>query len=496
MGARRGADYVQGLRTTKREVWLEGKLLTDVVDHPALRAGVQQMAGIYDLQHQADRRDVMTFKSPTTGDQVNTSFMIAETPNDLVKKRGCYKAIAEATFGLMGRSPDFMNTMLSALYEGREVLARGGERFADNFERYFEYIRENDLLLTHALITPQNDRSKSSAQQSDPFLHMGVVREDARGLIVRGARMLATLGPIADEILIFNLPGLKPGDERHAVVFALPIDTPGLRQICRQPFDRGDRHSFDHPLASRFEECDSLIVFDDVMVPWDRVFAYNDVALCNALYPDTNVRQYTAHQSTVRGQVKLQTAVGVTMALASAVKADAHLHVQNMLGELVDTIEILKALILRSESEFETNSRGGIRPAMQPLQTARNLLPRAYPRAIEVLQTIGAGGLLMLPSAADFVSPIADLAMKFYQGADGMSGMERTRLFKLAWDLCGDAFGTRTLQYERYYAGDPVRILANTYLNYDKSECEHLVKEALALSGSPSATAESKEMVA
>jgi anthranilate 3-monooxygenase (FAD) / 4-hydroxyphenylacetate 3-monooxygenase len=484
MGIRSGAQYIDGLRMRPRNVWLDGERIGDVAAHPAFAPAVRSVAGLYDLQCDPQHASTLTYPSPSSGMPVGTSFMIPASYQDLVKKRAAYRLYAEQTFGMLGRSPDFLNATVAAMSEARAVFARGGERFAENVVRYYEYVRENDLFLTHALITPQTDRSKSSSEQSDPHLHMGVVQETSEGLVLRGARMLATLGPIADELLVYNFPGLKPGEEKYATVFALPIDAPGLKQICREPFDRGHRSGFDHPLATRFEECDSLLVFDDVLVPWDRVFMYNDVALSNAMYPDSNLRQYTAHQTAVRGLVKMETVAGVAMALAKTIKADVHLHVQQMLGELVDSLELIKGCIVRSEVEYETNERGSLRPAFRPLQTARTYMPRAYPRAIEVLQTIGAGGLLMLPSEADFTSPIAADVHKYYQGA-GVPAVQRTKLFKLAWDLAGDAFGQRALQYERYYAGDPVRLMAQAYLTYDKSACQSLVDRALALAGEP-----------
>jgi anthranilate 3-monooxygenase (FAD)/4-hydroxyphenylacetate 3-monooxygenase len=486
MGIRTGAQYIEGLRKHPRNVWLDGERIGDVAAHPAFASAVAAIARLYDLQHDPRHADVLTYESPSSGAKVGTAFMTPNSRDDIVKKGKAYRIFAEATFGMMGRSPDFLNTTLAAMSEARDVFARGGERFAENVVRYYEYVRENDLFLTHALIPPQNDRSKSSSEQSDPYLHMGVVRETDEGLIIRGARMLATLGPVADELLVYSLPGLQPGDEKHAVVFAVPIDAPGLKQIAREPFERGHRSSFDHPLATRFEECDTLVVFEDVLVPWDRVFVHNDVALSNAMYPDSNLRQYTAHQTAIRGLVKLETVAGVAMALAKTIKADVHLHVQQMLGEIIDSIELLKSCIVRAEFEYERNERGSIRPAFRPLQTARTFLPRAYPRAVEILQTLGAGGLLMLPSGNDFVSPIAADVHKYYQGA-GVSALERTKLFKLAWDLTGDAFGQRALQYERYYAGDPVRLLAQAYLSYDKSTCERLTAQALALAGDPGA---------
>jgi len=348
-----------------------------------------------------------------------------------------------------------------------------------------EYVRDNDLFLTHALITPQTDRSKTASEQEDPFLHMGVVEETAEGLVVRGARMLATLAPMADELIIYSLPGLRPGDEKHAAAFAIPIDTPGVRLICREPFDDGTRNTFDHPLSSHFEEADALVVFDDVVVPWDRVFLHGSVELSNAMYAETYLRQHTAHQTGVRGLVKLQLVTGVAMQLAQSVKIDGFLHVQQKLGECIAVVEQARALIVAAEAEYETSESGGVRPRFGSLQTLRVLLAQQYPKLVEVLQTLGAGGLLMMPSAEDFTSSIGEDVAKYYQGAGGMAAVDRVRLYKLAWDLCGDAFGQRAVQYERYYAGDPVRVLAGNYLGYDKTDCFRLVDRALTLARAP-----------
>jgi anthranilate 3-monooxygenase (FAD)/4-hydroxyphenylacetate 3-monooxygenase len=163
-----------------------------------------------------------------------------------------------------------------------------------------------------------------------------------------------------------------------------------------------------------------------------------------------------------------------------------------MLGESLTHIELIKSCILRSEVEAQQTPRGAFDPAFWPLHTVRVLLPFAYPKAIETLQTIGAGGLLMMPSAADFDSPIAGDANKLYRGA-AMSSVDRTRINKVAWDLAGEAFGSRALQYERYYAGDPMRNLANFYVNYDKSDCERLVERALKIAGDPVASTRAEE---
>jgi anthranilate 3-monooxygenase (FAD) / 4-hydroxyphenylacetate 3-monooxygenase len=486
MAIRSGAQFIQGLREHPREVWIEGERVADVTTHPAFRQSVRQVAQLYDMQSAPEHQETLTWQVPETGARAGTAFMPARSIGDLQRRRAAFQLWAEASFGLMGRSPDFLNSTLLAFAEARDIFARGGAQFGENVDAYYRYVRDHDLFLSHALIPPQNDRSKPSSAQAEGNLHLRVVRETSSGIIVRGARMLATLGPVSDEMIMYNLPGFRPGDEDHAIMFAVPTDAPGLRQICRTPYDRGTQASFDHPLAARFEESDALLIFDDVLVPWERVFLYRDIALANALYPDSALRNHTAHQTNTRALVKLQFATGLAIAVARSIKADQFLHVQQMLGECLGYVEIVKSGLVRAEAECETMDGGTVRAALPPLQALRAFLPTAYPRIIEILQTIGAGGLMMMPSGADFAAAaIADDVGRYYQGASGMASRERVKLFKLAWDLAGDAFGSRQLQYERYYAGDPVRILAGNYLAGDVGAALALVDKATALADNP-----------
>jgi len=482
MAIRSGAQFIDGLRSRPREIWVRGEKVKDVSTHAAFAGSVEHLARLYDMQHDPALREVLTYQVPETQQLAATAFMPSHAHADLVKHRQAYRIWAEANFGLMGRSPDFLNVTLLAFFEARALFAEGGAGFANNVAAYYRHVRDKDLFLSHALVTPQNDRSKQSSELGN--LHLRVVKERDDGIVVSGARMIATLGAVADEILIYNLPGLKPGDEDHAVVFAVPTDAPGLRQICREPYDAPNRASFDHPLSTRFEENDSLLVFREVFIPWERVFLCRNVSLSNRIYIDSALRNHTAHQTNVRALVKMQFVTGLCVAIARSIKADQFLHVQKMLGELICDVEFVKSGLIRSEVEAEATQIGTIRPALAPLQALRNYLPQAYPRAIEYLQTIGAGGFMLMPTAADFGVPdIKEDMSAYYAGANGMGSLDRVRLFKLAWDLAGEAFGQRLVQYERYYAGDPVRNLAATYLSGDNSEMAALVSAALALSG-------------
>ena len=175
---------------------------------------------------------------------------------------------ARSTCGMVGRSPDFMNVTFAAWSAAAEYFAQNRSEFGQNVRRYYEHIREHDLTLTHSLINLQRSRSVSGTLNLEEGTALRVTRETDAGIVVRGARVLATLGPLADEIAVYS-PRLPQMTERHspfAISFAIPCGTPGLRFLCRESFDLG-RSPFDHPLGSRFEEMDAVVFFDDVLVP-------------------------------------------------------------------------------------------------------------------------------------------------------------------------------------------------------------------------------------
>lgn len=481
MGIRTGAEYIEGLRKRPREVWVAGEKITNVVDHPYFRQPIKEIAKLYDMQHDPKYQDKITHICEETGERVSNAFLVPRSVEDLRAKKTLYEIWAKATFGLMGRTPDFLNTVVTSMASNSWFFEQYDSQWAENIKNYYKYLRDNDLFLTHALVNPQNDRSNPSSQQQDKYTHLGVVEETSEGLIVRGAKMLATLAPITDEVIVYPFPySSKPGDERYSLAFAIPIDAPGLKIICREPMQDGTRPFFDHPLASRFEENDALLVFDDVLIPWDRVFVNQHIEAGNTLYPKTGAGLTPAYQSAVRGHIKLAFAMEVCMRVAEAIGVDVFPNVQAQLGEVAREVETVRALLVAAEVEHTYNKEGEVVPGAMPIETIRVILPHVYPRAIEIMQTIGAGGLTMMPTRADMDNPeLKEYAEKYYVGKTGVSSEDRIKVFKLAWDLCGEAFGQRLLQYERYWTGDPFRRLGLFYNMYKNSREHWMVDEAL-----------------
>src|SRR5262249_17299351 len=273
MPARTGQQYLDGLRAQDRNVCLGGERVKDVTSHPGLANGARAIAMLYAMQHDPALRDEMTYVSPSTAARVGLSFIVPRTREELERRRVMMLHWARATCGMMGRSPDFMNVTFAAWAGAAEYFGRNRPEFAANIKRYYEHIREHDLTLTHSLINLQRSRTVTGTFNLAEETALRVVRETDAGVVVRGARVLATLGPISDEIAVYS-PRLGRMTETHspyAINFAIPCGTPGLKFLCRESFDLG-RSPFEHPLGSRFEEMDCVVFFDDVLVPWERVF--------------------------------------------------------------------------------------------------------------------------------------------------------------------------------------------------------------------------------
>lgn len=481
MPARTGAQYIAGLKDRAVEVYISGERVKDVTIHPGLSNGVRSVAKLYDLQHDPEIGKDMTYTSPTSGEQVGLSFITPRTPEDLQRRHTMMRHWAQGSCGMMGRSPDFMNVTMMAMAAAGDYFAQNRPDFKQNIQNYVEYIRENDLVLTHTLVNLQRDRSPMPAPLQDSTdVALAVVKETDAGIVVRGPRILATLGPLADEIAVYPARNHQlPADaqERYSFAFALPCNTPGMKFLCRESFDLGRSH-FDHPLGSRFEEMDALVFFDDVLVPWERVFLLGDVEMCNNMPFATNRILHSGQQVVTKQVVKTEFMLGLANMMVQTLGSSQLPQVQQMIAEIIENLEITKACLRAAEADATVDQWGVLAPARFPLMTARNLFIRSYPRMAEILHLLGSSSLMALPTEADMNGPLAPEINKYLE-TDTASAEERVRLFRLAWDTCCSAFGSRQVLYERYFGGN---VLQNSLvLNnlYDKAPMTNWVKDFL-----------------
>ena len=417
------------------------------------------------------------------------SFITPESGADLELRRGMMRRWAQVSCGMMGRTPDFLNVSLMAMAAAGDYFAEDRPEFGENIRRYYEKVREEDLVLTHTLVNLQRNRglAEGSVLNDNTEIALSVVKETDAGIVVHGARLLATL-PIADEIAVYparshRLPTGASSDRlRTAFAFALPCDAPGLRFLCRESFDLG-RSRFDHPLGSRFEEMDALAFFDNVFVPWERVFLLGDPERCNNMSRHTHQYLHSGHQVVTKNVVKLEFVLGLANLMQETLGSGQQPQMLQMTAEIIEALETQKALLRASEAQAGFDRWGVFCPAEMPLMIARHLFIRMYPRMGEILQLMGSSSLMALPTEADLQGPLAgELACLFTDDGldtDTATAEERVRLFRLAWDTCCSAFAQRQILYERFFQGDAYRNVVLLNGLYDKGPATEFVREFL-----------------
>jgi 4-hydroxyphenylacetate 3-monooxygenase len=384
------------------------------------------------------------------------------------------------SYGLLGRSPDHVASFFAAFGGSGEFYARGGQRFADNLLRFYARAADEDLYLAYTIVHPTIDRSKPAHQQPEPFLYAGVVQERDGGIVIRGAQMIGTGAVMADYILVTVILPLRPGDEDYAISLVVPCGAPGVKIYTRRPYALGQPSIFDYPLSTRFDETDSLIVFDDVFVPWEDVFVYRDLALTFGQFTDTAAHVLGNTQAHIRFWSKLQFLVGLVKRIMDGSGQSARPDVQVSMGELATQVSLVEGLILAAEAKAAPDQFGVMRPDGAMVYANQTLQAALYPDLITKVRGMLGGSVIQLPSsAAELLSPETAPDVHRYVRWPEVGGEQRVKLLKLVWDLIGSEFASRHVQYEMFYAGEPGAVKGREFRSFDWAEAERLVDQCL-----------------
>ena len=447
-----GADHLNSLRDG-RTIYLDGQRIPDVVEHPAYRNAIRSTAYLYDFQAAPANLECMTFPSPTTGDRVNRCWQLPYSYADLIQRREALTAWAETTYGFMGRSPDHVASCLSGMVMGLEVFERHSPERAGALQDYFTYARDHDLFVTYVIINPQADRAKGASEQADEFLVAAICDEDATGITIKGAKMLGTSCIMANEVLVTSMQPLRPGEERYAFTAAIPLGSKGLKILSRKSYEGTATSEFDNPLSSHFDENDAILYFDEVHVPWERVFVYRDTDMCRAQFHDTPAHIYQNYQAQIRLMVKMRFLLGLARKITEANGILTFPQVRETLGYLAAQASMVEGMVKGMEAAG-THFGPYYVPNKRLLYAAQVLTQQLYPQVIQAIRELAGGGLIMLPSSvADFANPEIASYVEKTQYSPAGSATDRVKLFKLAWDAIGSEFGSRHTQYEMFYAG-------------------------------------------
>ena len=479
MSVKNGAQHLSKL-DTDRSVYLDGNLVTRVLDHPAFANCCRSAAALYDFQAHPDNVERMTFDTGS-GRRANRAWQLPRSYDDLVTNRKAMTAWAELHGGFMGRSPDHLACAISGQIMGLDVFERHGAKYAKAYWDYYEYARDNDLFLTYVIINPQADQSKAWGDQAKEDITTRIVDEDAEGVTVRGAKMLGTSAIMAEEIFVANLQPLREGEEDRAISFALPIETKGIKILSRKSYEQSAISPWDNPLSHRFDENDALIYFDDVKVPWDRVFVFRDVNMCRAQFHDTPGHIFQNYQAQIRYTVKMKFLLAIARRITETIGTIKMPAVRETLGEMASQIATAEGLLYGMEAAGVRHGDYYI-PNRSLLYAATVCTQALYPKFVNEIRELAGGGLIMLPSsAADLANP--ELAKLFdtalVSAREGEDAYDRIKFFKLAWDALGSEFASRHTQYEMFYNGAQFVTKGHSFRTYDWENADRILNTFL-----------------
>ena len=484
-GAMTGARYKESLRDG-REVWLDGVRIDDVPSHPAFSGIVNELARIYDLQQTDQFRDLMTFESPESGNRCSVSWLISRSADDLKRKRRNSEVWTSQSWGQLGRAPDVLAPYIISLYKARERLSAIKHPhcdFGENVVNYHRYCMENDIFLTHALGDPQVDRSEQPQNeqraQREEELALHVVEETAEGIIVSGGKQLATAAPISNETYCSLSPTFaRRSDPRFILAFSIATNSPGMKILCREPVSIWSG-SYGHPLGVPYDEQDSMLFFDNVLVTWDRVFMlYDSAPLLRDFSVGINFTEW-ANLCRIHERMKLMTAVA-TM-IAEAIGVIEYREVAAKVGEMVTYTQMWERAMEGVEHGAQMGE-GGVM-SLGSMAGMNIYFAQTSARMVQLLREVCGSGLIMQPSENDLANSELRPYLERYMRGKGVEVDYKSRLYRLAHDLTVSSSGMRQEVYEYWHGGDPNRNRINLMRGYDQSEIrgriENLVSKPL-----------------
>ncbi len=447
-----GAEYLESLRDG-REIYIYGERVKDVTVHPAFRNAAASVALLYDALHDDKTRGVLTGPTDTgSGGYTHKFFKAAHSRDDLVAQRDAIAAWARITYGWMGRSPDYKAALLNTLGANAQFY----EKFADNARAWHKRAQEAVLYLNHALVNPPIDRNRPIEEVKDVYI--SIQKETDAGIYVSGAKVVATNSALTHYNFLGQNLGQEITDPSMVVCFIAPMDTPGIKLICRPSYELAAAATgspWDYPLTSRFDENDAIFVFDNAFIPWENVFIHRDVQKLKDFYPKSGfVNGYTL-QGCTRLAVKLDFIAGLLYKAARATGVEAFRGVQAQIGEVIGWRNMFWALTDAMVGNPDPWVSGAVLPNLRASTCYRLFMTEAYPAVRSIVEKVIASGLIYLPShARDLKNPdIEKYLARYVRGSNGIDYKQRIKIMKLLWDAIGSEFGARHELYEMNYAG-------------------------------------------
>ncbi|WP_031362296.1 4-hydroxyphenylacetate 3-hydroxylase family protein [Caballeronia sordidicola] len=476
---RTGEQYRDSIRDG-RQVWINGERVNDVTTHPMFKPIVDIRARIYDMAHEKATQGVMSYVEAITGERNAIGLKLPYTQQDWHDKRLAVDTVLDDVGGIATRVGDETIGEMWSLYDGKDVLNEVDPRFAENIERHIHRTLHEDPFHVSANTDPKGDRSKPP-QEQDPDMLLHVVKETDAGIVVRGAKY-ETAAAYANQAFvkptIANWGDAKLSD--YAVGFIVNMSAPGLKFICRTGF-AGRANPDDYPLSNRCDEIDTLLIFDNVLIPWEDVLFYQHTKA--ATFIRATLHRYSAFAFVQRNLRLADLMIGAALFNARQTGLEKQQAVQEKLSTLAVYRETINAHLTASIACGERSPAGLMMPNQSLLYTGRVQACSRLHEMMHLARELCGGQICVTPDAASFANPeISDWLDKYYTVNENWVSDDRRKLLAFARDLLNSDYAGHRLTFQLFAQSPPFAHLGAVYRNFDFDSTLGFVKKAANLS--------------
>ncbi|MFI5718704.1 4-hydroxyphenylacetate 3-hydroxylase family protein [Nocardia sp. NPDC051750] len=473
-----GDEYRESI-STGREIYIDGERVGDITKHPMFAPIVDIRARIYDLAHEPGSQDVMSYVD-SAGERNSVANKLPLSQQDWHDKRTAIDLVLDEARGVVTRVGDETIGEMWALYDGQDVLNEVDPRFAENIRNHVHRAVSDDPFHISANTDPKGDRSKRP-QDQDPDMLLHVVKETADGIIVRGAKY-ETAAPYATQA--FTKPTIANwGDSElsdYAVGFVLDLNAPNLKFICRTGF-AGRRAPADYPLANRVDEVEALVIFDNVLIPWDNVLFYRHTRA--ATFVRSTLHRYSALPYVHRSIRFADLMIGAALWNVRQTGLDKNPAVQEKLAMLACYREGIDAHLTAAIATAETSPGGLTMPNQSLLYAGRVWAQTQLPQMMHWARELCGGQICITPDSATFAVPeAAPWLEKYYSITEQWQADDRRKLLAFARDLLNSDYAGHRLTFQLFAQAPPFAHYQAVYRNFDFDGPLGLVKAAAELS--------------
>jgi len=479
-----GAEYLESLRDG-RTIRIGSETVRDVTSHPAFKNAARSFARIWDARVSAEHGDALCAEED--GERFPAYYLMPKSRADLEHRTRSATAIADLSYGMMGRSPDFIGGYVTGAAMQPEMFKTDAYDFSANMSAYYKHCRDNDIFLSHAVAPPQGTRDPEHYGRSSSFVPtLSVTSEGDDGVVINGVKLLATAAAFSHEVWIGNILPLAKGREAEAVTCVIPVNSPGLELWSRKPYERFAQSEYDNPLAYRYDESDCVVICRDVKVPWERVLTLGDIAWSRNIYFDTPAHTLSNHQAAVRYRSKLKLLLGIAKRVTESMGTDKVPAVADTLNHLSAMHATISAMIAGQIQDHETLKDGLTCYNRRYMYAAVYFATQNYDKILARIRELTGGSVLQMPADASVMDD--DETKRIFEmcwSTETWDAKDKMKLFKLAWDILGTDFAGRHSQYERFYMGPAFIVREHVGRETDWAEIEEFTDALLASYDAP-----------